>query len=282
MVLDFDDDILPLLKQELAHAYAIKTGGDKLDFDIFFNPEGRLNARSQRDFRDSLMSYLRWGIEQCSMGKFESAYKFCQDAIRDMRDQFRAAIDFRGINEESYHRFQSYWQPKLLKICVGPPYIRWVQLEALIEAGVCSIDFALDPKVKARDDGRFLLVCDYESEQKNVIVDHIIKARTPSMSLSDTLNQLTKNLLSRFKPFTVGGKCYGGLEVNREYGIYHADGEACSNIHAFGVPSEGAKYFTLVLGRPNMVSTFLMDSNNLAEIVLSKISIRHQQGEVIV
>ena len=56
----------------------------------------------------------------------------------------------------------------------------------------------------------------------------------------------------------------------------HADGDICSNVYAFGIPSEGAKYLTLVLGRPNMVSTVLLDSNKLAKIVLDKFFTREQ------
>ena len=268
--LDFDSDVLPLLKQELEHAYAIKTGGKKLEVELFLNPEKRIDGMTQDAYRNSFLSYLRWDIEECAMGKLDSAYKFCQDAIRDMRDQFRAMIDFRGLSDESYHRFQSYWQAKLLKICVGPPYIRLMQIEALIEAGICSIDHAFNPRVEKRN-GQYALFCDFGNECKNTLVDHVVKARTPSMNLCDTPNPLTCNLLRRFKPFIVGGRQYGGLEINHYYEVHHADGEVCYNTHAFGIPSEGSKYFTLVLGRPNMVSTFLLDSNNLAEIVLDKI-----------
>ena len=268
-VLDFEDDILPLLQQELQAAYAQKSGGQALDIDLFFHPEKRLDRRTQEAFRESFLSYLRWDIEHCALGKMDSAYKFCQDAIRDLRDQFRVAIDFRSLSDESYEKFITLWQPRLLKACVGPPYIRLMQIEALIEAGICSIDFALHPKIEARD-GRFALVCDYQDERRETVVDLIVKASIPSLNLSDTANQLTTNLLRRFKPFTLSGQRYAGLEISRNYEVMHADGTICSNIYAFGIPSEGTKYFTLVLGRPNMVSTFLLDSNHLAKRVLDK------------
>ncbi len=268
--LDFDRDVLPLLKQELEHAYAGKTGGEQLDMDMFFNPEQRVGGDTQEDFRNSFLSYLRWDIEQCVMGKMDSAYKFCQDAVRDLRDQFRATIDFRGLTEKSYDRFQNYWNPKFLKICVGPPYIRLMQLEALIKAGICSVDFAFNPRI-VEGANRFTLICDYKNECKETTVQHVVKACIPSMKLCDMENPLARNLLSRHKAFTVGGLQYGGLEVNRSYEVFDSNGNACKNIHAFGIPTEGAKYFTLVLGRPNMLSTFLLDSNNLAGIILDKI-----------
>lgn len=263
-------DVLPLLKQELEHAYSMKTGGQKLDVDTFLNPERRIKRETQESFRSSFLSYLRWDIEQCSIGKMDSAYKFCQDIIRDLRDQLRLAIDFRGISNESYHHFQSYWNPKFLKICVGPPHIRLMQLEALIEKDICTIDFALNPYIERIANG-FVLTCNYEHDYTKTEVDYIVKGCSPSMNLCEIKNTLTENLLKRFKPFKIGETAYRGLEINQSYELVEVDGKVCNNIHAFGIPTEGSKYFTLVLGRPSIESTFLLDGNALSNILLDKI-----------
>ncbi len=254
----------------MKHAYSSRTGGEKLDLDSFFNPEKYINRKSQKHFHNSFLSYLRWDIEQCSMGKMGSAYKFCQEIIRDLRDQFRSVIDFHGIHADSYYRFQHHWNPKFLKICVGPPHIRLMQLEALINSGNCTIKFALNPYVKKVEHG-FSLTCNYEHEQKQIVVEHLIKACIPSLNFHIIKNDLVENLSKKFKVFKIGEINYGGLEVNENYEVFDAKNKICKNIHAFGIPTEGAKYFTMVLGRPNMESTFLLDGNILAGIILDKI-----------
>ena len=89
------------------------------------------------------------------------------------------------------------------------------------------------------------------------------------------------NLSKKFKVFEVGNMNYGGLEINEYYEIFDVQGEICKNIHAFGIPTEGPKYFTMVLGRPNMESTFLLDGNNLANIILDKMYTGQLLKEVV-
>lgn len=274
--IDFDKDILPLLSKELSYAYNIKGNNNNLNLDLFYNPEKHLDNSTQQQFKKSFLRYLKWDIEQCVLGKMESPYKFCQDAIRDLRDEFRELIDFDNFSSKSYRHFISYWQPKFLKICVGPPYIRLMQLDALIQAGVCSVDFALNPIVIKKND-RYTLKCTYGESTHKTSVDLIIKARTPSINLQDTPNPLTKNLLRRFKGFSVAGELYGGLEINKNNQVLYSNSKVSSNVYAIGIPTEGSKYFTLVLARPNMVSTFLLDSNNLAKKLLKDIGLHTPQ-----
>ncbi|MDC9723272.1 MAG: hypothetical protein PSN34_10965, partial [Urechidicola sp.] len=84
----------------------------------------------------------------------------------------------------------------------------------------------------------------------------------------------------KFKVFQVKGINYSGLEINENYEVFDVKNEACKNIHAFGIPTEGSKYFTMVLGRPNMKSTFLLDGNNLADIILDKIHTEQKLKEI--
>lgn len=42
---------------------------------------------------------------------------------------------------------------------------------------------------------------------------------------------------------------------------------------ALGIPTEGAKYFTYVLPRPDVVSTFLKDANIIAKHIINKYTI---------
>jgi hypothetical protein len=268
--LDFARDIYPLLAKELQHIYSERTGGEVLDLELFLNPERKLRRHSRRDYINSFCSYLRWDIEQCTLGKMRSAHKFCQDAIRDMRDQFRAAIEHRGLNDESYLHFTSHWNPRLLKICVGPPYQRLRELQALIEAEVCSVEFALNPQLW-KEDGKRLLTCKYGNSYHQTKVAYALNASIASMNIGQSGSKLAKFLSVRYRPFCVNGWNCGGLEITKDYEVMSSDGEIQHNIHALGIPAEGAKYFTLVLGRPDIQSTFLLDSNRLATVLLDKL-----------
>ena len=103
-------------------------------------------------------------------------------------------------------------------------------------------------------EGKEIFKTFWAHNHKEVEVDELVKACVPSMNFCEIKNTLIYNLSKRYKTFTVGNMQYGGLEITRNYEIIDANGKIGENIHAFGIPTEGTKYFTLVLGRPNMVS----------------------------
>ncbi|BAV94585.1 hypothetical protein JBKA6_0572 [Ichthyobacterium seriolicida] len=264
--LDFRSNILPLVVKELEFAYKDRGGEGELDIDKFFAPERNLNTSSPKEFRDSFMDYLRWDIQQCRLGKFNSPYKFCQDIIRDIRDVLRYAVEYKGLTRESYQDFISAWQSIFNKICVGPPYMRLQQLEALIEAGVCSIEYAKYPKINKGD--KYMLYSTYDRENNEVEVDSLIKARIPSLNYRNSKDLLISNISKRYKLFRYGDFFHGGLEIDKTHRIKTESGKVCENIYGLGLITEGSKYFTLVLGRPNMISTFLYDNNKVASHLL--------------
>lgn len=269
--LDFDKDLLPLLKQELQHICTQRGESGSVDLDLLLHPERHLNRNSRSEFCSSFLAHLEWDLGQCTLGKMNSTYKYCQDAIRDLRDQFRAAIEFNGLHADSYLRYQSYWNPRFLKICVGPPYQRLEELQALIEGGVCSIEFAANPQIRREGEG-WILTCRYGRDIYQTYADHLINASVASMNISESVSALARNISKRFKTHQIGGQNCGGLEISSSFEVINSSGVVQENIYALGIPTEGSKYFTLVLGRPNIESTFLLDSNRLATQIVNRVS----------
>gem|GEM_PF-3623966 len=261
--LDFELDVLPLLITELQIAYMQQGGEGALDTDYFFHPEKKLDFNDEKKFVESFCSLLKLDYSQSLDGKFENPYKFCQDVVRDLRDVIRVATDYSALNPESHKVLINKWQPIINKICVGPPYLRLMQLEALIKAGLCSVSTAANPTVLKTENG-FKLVQKFNNDKKEKNIDYLIKARMPTINFNERKDTLVNNLKEKFRFFNNGGFQYGGLDIDSQHRVIDINGEPCENFHAIGLSSEGPKYFTLVLGRPGMVSTFLMDSNFLA------------------
>ena len=268
---DFEKDYLPLLNEELTYAFSLIEDRSNLDLDRIYQPELMIGHESQKQFVTTFLEYLRWDIEQCILGKMRSAHKFCQEAIRDLRDQFRLIVEFQNLNPDSHACFLAKWHPLITRACVGPPVARLKKLEALIAAQVCSVDFALNPNVRKFDD-HYELTCEFGDEKRVVCVDQIVKARIPSISFSDTQNPLVQNLMKRYEVSEMNGRQFGGLKITRTHNVKDKSRHCCANLYALGIPTEGERYFTLVLGRPSMVSTFLLDSDRVAKCILEELS----------
>ena len=269
-LLDFEEDVLPLLIKELKCAYYSRSNGQQLDVRSFFAQEKRLDISSRQTFIDSFNDYLSWDVKESLIGKFNSPYKFCQDTIRDLRDTIRYAVDFKGLTEESHQTFINKWQPRMNRICVGPPYISLMQLQALIKAGICSVDYAYNPSIEKQGD-KYKMTCSYINESIEIIFDTHIEAQTPSLDYNKSQDFFIQSLTKKYKIFNNGDFIYGGLEIDKKHNIKSKNNKSNINIYALGLACEGSKYFTLVLGRPNIISTFLFDSNLVANDIIEKL-----------
>lgn len=269
--LDFELDILPLLNEELEYAYRMKTGKSDFNINSFWKMGNILNTFSEETLNESFLEYLDDEIKSSLDGKFINPIKFCQDIIRDTRDIMRFAVENEGLTSESHEAFIQKWQPIFNRICVGPPYIRLEQLRALISVGVCSIKHVKNPKVTKLESNGYLLENLYDNKiVSSTKVDYLIKARMPSMDYHDSDDLLITNLRNQYKLYERDNFLQGGLKISKNHNIIGHNNEVHKNIFALGLTTEGSKYFTLVLGRPKMVSTFLLDNNKIAESIIKE------------
>jgi len=266
--LDFEEDVLPLLIKELEYAYETRSNGKKLDIDSFLNFENKLNKSSQEEFVESLISHLEFDIEHSALGRYDSPYKFCQDIIRDIRDVLRYAVDFKGLIPQSHKDFITKWQPKFVRICIGPPAIRIEQMKALIDAKICNVGFANNPTVTQKGD-KYILKVSYDSEILETEVDFLISAIMPTLDFEKSTDSLICSLKEDYELFNRDNFFIGGFDINRDFQVIKKNGNPSDKLYGLGLAVEGSKYFTLVLGRPNMHSTFLYDSDKLAKTLLN-------------
>ncbi len=267
--LDFEKHVLPLIKKEISYAYKMKSGKDDLDIEKFFKYE-ILNSKSTEEYKEDFMNHLSEDIKQCDLGKFDSPVKFCQDIIRDLRNIVRYAINEKGLTSESYKQFIEKWHPIFTKICVGPPSIRLKQLEALIKAEICSIDFGKKPIVTCKD--KIKLESSFENENNSIEVDYLIKGRIPNINFNNSEDLLINNITQEYSLFQRKDFVHGGLEIDKNYRIISKDGTISENLYALGLSTEGSNFFTLILGRPYMFSSVFYDNNNVAIELIKKLN----------
>jgi len=208
--LDFEKHILPLIKCEIMYAYEMKSGRNDLDIDEFFKYE-RYTYSSTEEYKMKFMKHIENDIEQCSLGKFSSPIKFCQDIIRDLRNIVRYAINEKGLTDASYKEFIQKWHPIFTKICVGPPHIRLEQLQALINSGICSIEFGKSPVIIKNKD-TITIKSGFTNEDTTIEVDYLIKGTIPDINYYNSNDTLIYNISRNYQLFSRNDFYNGGLE----------------------------------------------------------------------
>lgn len=267
--LDFEEHVLPLIKKEVEYAYKMKSGKNDLDIEKFFKYE-ILNSESTKEYKEDFMNHLIEDIKQCNLGKFNSPIKFCQDIIRDLRNIVRYAVNEKGLTAKSYRQFIEKWHPIFTKICVGPPSIRLKQLEALIKANVCSIDFGKKPIVSCTN--KITLKNGFKNENSSIEIDYLVKGRIPNINFHNSEDLLINNITQKYRLFKRNDFIHGGLEIDNKYRIISKDGTISKSLYALGLSTEGSNFFTLVLGRPHMFSSVFYDNNNVAIELIKKLN----------
>ncbi|NJQ01630.1 FAD/NAD(P)-binding protein [Streptomyces zingiberis] len=175
--LDFAEDVLPLLRQEVehvhrvtqvrvargareaaafaeAHARALRTGTDRtallaraglaheppLDLDALARPFGEERFASPEDFRARLLKVMDEDLAAAGQGTVDGPLKAALDVLRDIRTMVREAVDFGGLLPESHtESFHRRFLPVNALLSAGPPMYRVEQLRALIRQGLVEV-----------------------------------------------------------------------------------------------------------------------------------------------
>jgi hypothetical protein len=265
--LDFDIDVLPLLKQELELVYKDVDSKGKFDFSKICHPEDNILKSCYSEYKHSLVSFLIEDIDNSEQGISLSAEKAVAEAIRDMRDNLRFIVEENGLNYNSQERFHRYWSPIFNRLCVGPPLVRMKQFLALIESGVVKLNLSNNPRIDFSEKS-IEATAQYGDQFQNISANKLIKASIPDNNKLSN-NPLYLNLDSYVLKHSNGGFSQGGLFINNSFGVLDHDRKPIEGMFAIGIPTEGYKYFTYVLPRPDIPSTFLKDCNIVAkELVL--------------
>jgi hypothetical protein len=178
--LDFDQQLLPLLLDEMRVAYhrcrtrvdrgdaaeaqlandfaqaartdRLRAALDRLPWD--FDPVMHWDVSLSMVLSDS-RSYEKWllgaiydDLAAAECGLESSPLKTALEAVREVRDMLRDAINFGGLTNKSLDGFLSRTVPLMNRAVVGPQLDRHAELLALVEAGLLRAPFGPAPELR--------------------------------------------------------------------------------------------------------------------------------------
>ena len=279
--LDFERELLPLMKKEMAYAWrrafdgaapdphTYEPGDDEQDAIEQLLTPGRISG--PQAFRAPLASDLR---EACR-GNLTSPAKAAADVLRDVRAVLQDVVEHGGLLPASHRKFFSVHNPIINRVTFGPPRLRNEQLLALMDAGLLST--VAGPNAMLRiDEG-----CSRFALHANGSVDHadaIVVARLDPYSPITDDTALTRHLLERgiIRPYFNGNFHPGGIDIDRANHPLDQHGRAQETLWALGCPVEGVHYYTHALPRPELPSRQVGDADRcVAELFLQLPQGRH-------
>ncbi|MGX3044101.1 FAD/NAD(P)-binding protein [Helicobacter sp. T3_23-1056] len=284
--LDFEKEVLPLIIKEMEYVYSytyiatyqsiedsftfknqyilLKNQRElidkyipkkfQFDFQKLINPIG--TSKNANEFRNKIIEYLEQDIKEASLGNLTSPIKAACDVLRDVRDILRLCIDFGGLSEESYNFFIKFFVPLNNRLCVGPPLIKIKELLALIKVG--NVEILSSARTQCANNNKIKLIDSFSNTYQ---VDRLINARIDSLSIKDDdlLSSLICNgLATKFKNGSLEFEC---LQIDSNFQSVTKNNKTIKNLFILGLPTEGIKFYTFILPRPFIASTFLNDSD---------------------
>jgi uncharacterized NAD(P)/FAD-binding protein YdhS len=276
--LDFDRELLPLLKREMGEVYRATPGAAAIDDDTLFAellfPLQARQFAALGEFRNYFRDWLQADLAEARRGNLASPAKAATDVLRDVRATLQAAIEHGGLTPSSHRKFLNVYHPAINRAAFGPPLRRNEELLALLDAGVISIDSGPGSRVDIdENDSTYVLNTKFAEGTAKQPVDVVVIARlAPFFPETDT-SLLIRNLLKRglFRPYYNGVFHPGGIDIDRNGQPLDGQGAVLPNVWALGYPVEGAHYYTHALPRPQMRSRQVLDAERCVAMLMAKI-----------
>lgn len=238
----------------------------QFDFQKLIDPIGK--SKNTDEFRNKIIKYLEQDIKEASLGNLTSPIKAACDVLRDVRDVLRLCIDFGALSEESYKFFMRFFVPLNNRLCVGPPLIKIKELLALIKAG--TVEILSSAKTHSINKNKIRLI---DSFSKIYQVDRLINARIDSLNIKDDelLSSMIHNgLATKFKNGSLEFEC---LQIDTNFQSVIKNNKVIENLFILGLPTEGIKFYTFILPRPFISSTFLSDSDRAITTLIENLGL---------
>ncbi|HED7326350.1 TPA: FAD/NAD(P)-binding protein [Campylobacter coli] len=236
---------------------------DQFNFYSLVNPLQKIIDK--QDFYSQLITYLENDIKEARLGNLKSPIKSACDVLRDVRDNLRLCVDFGGLDEESYKFFIHSFVPINNRLCVGPPLVKIEELLALIKANVVNV--LHDVTIKHIENTQFQLV---DSFNNSYCVNRLIDARINEIKINDNAlfqSLIANNLATKFNYGNLELEC---LKIDENFCSINKDNKTIDRLFILGLPTEGIKFYTFILPRPHIASTFLCDSNKAVDSLIKR------------
>lgn len=287
--LDFDRELLPLLKREMAYVYrrarhpsmaadpaAFQPGAaDDALVDALLFPLRDRQFASLQAFRQFFTGWLAADLAEARRGNLGSPVKAATDVLRDVRATLQAAIEHGGLTPASHRKFLNVYHPAINRVAFGPPLRRNEELLALLDAGVveilsgpgCSIDID-------ENDSTYVLTTKFAGGVEKRPVDALVIARLDGFFPETETSLLIRNVLKRglFRPYYNGVFHPGGIDIDDASQPLNAQGEPSRNIWALGYPVEGPHYYTHALPRPQLRSRQVLDADRCVTAMFAQMT----------
>ncbi|NRR29647.1 FAD/NAD(P)-binding protein [Oxalobacteraceae bacterium] len=295
--LDFDRDLWPTLKHEMAYVYQCTASGAWAEargfvpdaasvaaIDALIAPLAGITFADYAAYQRYIHDYLRDDIADSLQGNVQNPRKAAADVIRDLRDNIRYAVDHCGLTPASHQRFLSHWCSIMNRIAVGPPKERNMELLALMEAGIVQFGLGQNPQI-GFDAGssRFTLASTAFAINETDSFDVFVRAKIDVFEPEKSTSRLVHNMLASglAVPFQNGGFKPSGLAVDKSANLLRSDGQAMRNIWALGNIVEGSNFYTFVLPRPQVNSRAIQDAGKVVIAMLERIDARAAAQEAL-
>ncbi|MFY1587138.1 FAD/NAD(P)-binding protein [Micromonospora sp. WMMD734] len=250
---------------------------DWWNWDRVARPYGDQEFRSNQEFQDWLLGYLRQDVVEARLGNVRGPMKAALDVMRDLRNEIRLVVDHAGITGGSYRsELQSWYTPLNAFVSIGPPPSRIEELIALIEAGVVNV---IGPglTVTPTRHGTGLVVSSSQIPDSTVEVSALIEARLPEVDIRSTEDRLLRSLVARgqCRPYRIpdperGEYQTGAMAVTRRpCRLIDRSGRIHPNRYALSIPTETVHWATAAGIRPGVDSVILGDADAIARACLA-------------
>ncbi|HEV7372737.1 FAD/NAD(P)-binding protein [Arenibaculum sp.] len=287
--LDFEADILPLMRLEMTAAYyaaCAARGGNEADPDDIgpllgdakrrgglddalarlasrfgaFDPDDHLLLRLPAGLGGD--GYRRWFLDQLRAdlaasrkGLDESPLKAALEVWRDLRDALRAVVDGRALTPASRRRFFCTYAPMINRLVAGPQWERIAEFQCLIEDGVAEV--ALQAAVADPFGAMGRTQADANGDRARVIRAHVPMSGTTRRDAPLLWNLARKGIVSSM----LAEADVDGVAVTPEGRAIAPDGTVSDGIWVFGPPVEGATYYNHYVPSPGGFSRAYNDAH---------------------
>ena len=292
--LNFEEQIWPLLKQDMIYAYydiAMKNSGypeglficndfddvkrfvaeyhkkypSEIPFDAqtFLDPLQELEIHKDRSNHQYIEALYNEYLHEARKGELRSPLAAVSAVWRKASSLFCELYSFGGLTPESQRYFDCEMRGKLNRITYGPPVKSAEKIYALLKAGILNFDAAKNPDlVLDKKSGSFILKSGKDCSQYPV--QYLVDARIPKVSLADDPGPLFRNMLNRglitIFENRFGEEAYrtGAVNITREGFVIDKNGNVNRGIAVTGTPTEGITFDndTLSRDRNNFVDSW--------------------------
>ncbi|WP_234261170.1 FAD/NAD(P)-binding protein [Halomonas sp. MCCC 1A11062] len=295
--LNFEHEVLPLIKLEMAYAYRLALQDGKVDpaefvpsdeeceaIDRLLDPLAYEKFSSLEHFRDYFRRQVEEDLRHACLGNLTSPVKAAADVLRDTREALRAAVEFGGLTPSSHRVFVESFVPTANRISFGPPKQRNAELLALMDSGVLSVAGGPGNEIELdRERGQFCIVSRLGKEPARDYADVLISARLDVYSPLTDSSPLSNNLLASgiARPYLNGDYHPGGLDISQDLKVIDSKGCVHDRLWAIGIPIEGPHFYTHALPRSSKASRFSLDAEQCALQIVEVLSRRHASPSVM-